>query len=172
MTLSAYLITYLVHDIVSPLTALTSTLDLAQMEDDFWETGGEEMIQKSAQSLKDRIRFFRALWGLEGPFEDTVAPKYLKTLSIPITLVGTAKTQMQLGAVLLGIHLLPSGGTLTLSPTNLKIQGQHFKNVSEIQKLLTTGGELTLQTAPILAFKEKAPKATLTQDKDTLILSF
>jgi len=38
--------------------------------------------------------------------------------------------------------------------------------------LLTTGGELTLQTAPVLAFKEKAPTATLTQDKETLILSF
>ena len=172
MTLSAHLITYLIHDLVSPLTALTSTLDLAQMEDDFWTTGGEEIIQKSAQSLKARIRFFRALWGLEGPFEDAVASNYLKTLSIPVSLVGTAKTQIQLGAILLGIQLLPLGGTLVLTPTGLKIQGQQFKNIFEIQKILKDGGELNLQTAPVLAFKEKAPQATLTQDGKTFILSF
>ena len=172
MTLNAYLITHLIHDLVSPLTALTSTLDLAKIEDNFWATGGEELIQKSAQSLKARVRFFRALWGLEGSIEDTVAPQYLKTLSVPVKLTGTVTTQVQLGAILLGTLLLPLGGTLTLGEKELRIKGTQFKNITEFQKILSDGADITLQTAPVLAFKQQAPNATLTQDGDTLILSF
>lgn len=143
MDLSKCIMTRVSHDLAGTSGALHNTVELIQMDPSFMSEA-TPLLAQSTQVLMARLKFFRALFGLENaPVSTLLATHYLKTLSAPVTLKGTVEDRFFLGAVFVCADALIRGGQLTVTQKSITAAGQiHLDDDS--QKILTgDNGSLT-----------------------------
>ena len=126
----------LCHDLISPVGAVKSGLELiAEFDDD---PGGEAMalIQTSAESASLKLRFFRVAFGLAGTTQADLSLKEGKQLAD--AMVASARTTLvwpgsedaaaqprrgvvkaMLNLILVAADVLPRGGTITAGSSEL-----------------------------------------------------
>jgi histidine phosphotransferase ChpT len=128
--LAALLCSRLCHDLLSPVGALTNGLELLAEERDADMRGRiVELLEQSAKTSADKLKFFRLAFGAAGGFGDEVAVEEARTLIDALVgnngriearwaLAGAAlpkpAVKTLLNLALIGIEALVRGGTLDI----------------------------------------------------------
>ena len=115
------------HDIISPLGAVGNGVELMVLSGQN-ETPEFELVKESIESANLRIKFFRVAFGLAHPGQ-TVSRSDIMMLTKAATTGGRLHVvwpvenglpRTEVKRILLGLlcleHLLPGGGTITVSP--------------------------------------------------------
>lgn len=122
MKLEEILVTKMSHDLAGAVGALDNMADLILMDDSFVKEGGM-LLKKTTFTLISRLKFFRALLGIETKIDFELADNYLKTLSSPIALEGDISKKLHLMFVLLAVSILIDGGSLQISDEGFVCMG-------------------------------------------------
>lgn len=130
MTLSELIMTRVSHDLAGICGALYNTAELLEIDETFGSDAGP-LIKSTTGALTARLKFFRALFGLDGaPLDDDVVNKYLQTLSAPFMLNGRVEKRMQLAGILICVDMMIRGGQIDVMQSgvsgigNVKIHEQ------------------------------------------------
>lgn len=125
------------HDLAGICGALYNTAELLEIDETFATDAGP-LVKSSATALISRLKFFRALFGLDGaPLNNDVAEKYLQTLSAPFELIGEVKTRSQLAAILICADMMIRGGKIEVEEN--KVSGCGHTKISEQLPLALKG---------------------------------
>jgi hypothetical protein len=112
MTLSELIMTRISHDLAGICGALYNTAELLEIDETFVSDAGP-LIKSSTGALTARLKFFRALFGLEGaPIDNDIVDKYLQTLSARFELKGRVNNRMQLAGILICADMMIRGGQI------------------------------------------------------------
>lgn len=165
MTLSEVYVTKMSHDLAGIIGALHNTAELAEMDAAF-TAEGLSLLKNSAGALTARLKFFRALLGLETKIETATAAHYLKTITSCVRLDGAADSRLSLAFVLLAAECLIRGGTITILPGTVKFAGETVV-LDTVKESILTGKNQVLnpQYAAALWIAER-----LKQDNKTLCI--
>lgn len=176
MTLSELIMTRVSHDLAGICGALYNTAELLEIDDTFGTDAGP-LIKTSTGALITRLKFFRALFGLDGaPLNNDIADKYLKTLSAPFELSGQVQTRMQLAGILICGDVMMRGGKIQI--TSDGVTGVGGIKVSEELTSVLKGKIDTVEpkTAPIVWLyqyaREHCASVEVTVSSDRLDIRF
>ena len=112
MTLDELIMTRVSHDLAGICGALYNTAELLEMDDSFGAEAGP-LIKSSTGALTARLKFFRALFGLDGaPLDNDIVHKYLNTLSATFELNGSVDNRMHLAGILICADMMIRGGRI------------------------------------------------------------
>lgn len=144
------------HDLAGGIGALSSTADLMEIDPSF-VAEAPQMLKKNADMLLARLKFYRALFGLETKSIDaSLVHDFLKTFSTTIEFSGKISTRLELSLVALGIQMASAGGnilysnnTLIVNSNQLNIKRNVFdilnKNTPKTSELETLEAEWLMQ---------------------------
>lgn len=139
MTLDELIMTRVSHDLAGICGALYNTAELLEIDGTFAVDAGP-LIKSSAGALAARLKFFRALFGLDGaPLNNEIVNKYLKTLSAPFELNGIVENRMQLAGILICADMMIRGGQIEVDTKG--VRGTGFVKLHE-QLLSVFEGEM------------------------------
>ena len=133
MTLNEILVTKMSHDLAGAAGSLDNMVDLILMDESFIKEGAP-LFKKTTLTLISRLKFFRALLGVETKIDFELADNYLKTLSNTIFLEGDVSKKLHLMFVLLAGEILTDGGSLQVSDEGFVCMGNI--RISEEKKFL------------------------------------
>lgn len=122
MTLNEVLVTKMCHDLAGAAGALDNMADLILMDEEFVKESGP-LIKKTTLTLISRLKFFRALLGLETKIDFDLVDNYLKTLSKPVTLEGDISKRVHLIFSLMAGEILIDGGSVQISDEGFVCMG-------------------------------------------------
>ena len=123
MTLNEVYVTKMSHDLAGIIGTLRNTAELAEIDADFM-TEGLALLKNSAGVLAARLKFFRALLGLDTKIETPIATAYLETITATFHLNGAIENRLSLAFVLLATECLLRGGTITFLPNAVTFSGE------------------------------------------------
>ena len=121
--LNEIFVTKMCHDLAGTIGTLSNTTELLEMDDSFVETG-IGLLKQSTGVLVARLKFFRALLGLETEISADVARGYLETLPMTISLEGIVNSREHLVYVLLASEILIRGGILQITEQGFVCTGK------------------------------------------------
>lgn len=142
MTLNEVYVTKMSHDLAGVIGTLGNTVELAEIDADFVQDG-IALLKESASVLSARLKFFRALLGLEQSIDEGMAERYLKTLAPPFQIESFDATRLSLAFVLLASECLLKGGRIFLTRDECRIAGESVL-LDETKELILTGKEQIL----------------------------
>ena len=175
MTLNEILVTKMSHDLAGFVGALDNMADLILMDESFVKEGGK-VIKETTVKLIARLKFFRALLGLETKIDFELASSYLKTLSNHIHLEGDVNKKIHLIFTLLASEILIDGGSLQVSDEGFVCMGKIF--ISDEKKFLLLARETNLSVENVFLIYlnhwmiENKLKADIYQADDVFSLRF
>lgn len=176
MTLAELIMTRVSHDLAGICGALYNTAELLEIDPTFaGESGG--VIKNSTKALTDRLKFFRALFGLDGAmFDNQIVLAYLKTLSADFSLTGMISNRAQLAGIMICTDTMIRGGQIQVSEN--KIIGNGFIRADEQlgQALIGTLENIGPKMAPAAWLSNWAKchgsSIHLNVQEDQIVLSF
>ncbi len=142
MTLNEVYVTKMSHDLAGIIGTLRNTAELAEMDADFM-TEGLALLKNSAGVLAARLKFFRALLGLDTKIETPIATAYLETITATFHMNGSVENRISLAFVLLATECLLRGGTITLLPETVTFSGESIV-LDSIRENILLGHEQVL----------------------------
>lgn len=175
MTLNEILVTKMCHDIAGSVGALDNMVDLILMDESFVKEGAP-LLKKTTFTLISRLKFFRALLGLETKINLDLANNYLKTLLNPITIEGDVSKKLHLIFSLMAGEILIDGGSVQVSDEGFVCMG-HI-NISDEKKfiLLNRSTELNIDQVLYVWLSnwmiENKLKADIYHENDVFSLRF
>ena len=125
--LSAYIASRICHDLVSPVSSITSALDLIHSPSDAeMREQAQALLETGAQSASVRLQFLRYAFGSAGLSDGTADMHEAKTITetfvathkpsvtwdIEAEHLSFAHVRLMMNLVLIGIDCLPRGGVL------------------------------------------------------------
>ena len=122
MTLNEVYVTKMCHDLAGTIGTLGNTVELFEIDPSFVKEG-TSLLKNSARVLSARLKFFRALLGLDTEITTKIGDEYLKTTAPLFTINGVVSTRLQLAFLLLASEILIRGGVITLLPDGMKCSG-------------------------------------------------
>ncbi len=181
--LASLLCSRLCHDLLSPVGALTNGLELlAEEKDPEMRARCFELLEQSAKTSADKLKFFRLAFGAAGGFGETVAVEEPRALvdalvgnngriavnwALGAPMLPKAAVKTLLNLALIGIDALVRGGTLDIGAelregaSEIVIRASGPKVVFDpvIGRALDgslAGDELTSRTAPAFMLHQLA----------------
>lgn len=142
MTINEVFVTKMSHDLAGVIGTLGNTAELAEIDASFVEEG-IALLKESAAVLNARLKFFRALLGLNQPIEADMAERYLKTHTPSFQLNGFIPERLSLAWILLATECLLRGGVITISPNACRLSGETVL-LDEVKEKILTGAEQIL----------------------------
>lgn len=136
MTLNEVYVTKMSHDLAGVIGTLGNTAELAEIDADFIQEG-IALLKESASVLSARLKFFRALLGLDQTIDQEVAVRYLKTVTAPFELQGFIPDRLSLAFVLLASECLIRGGAITISQNECRFTGETIMLDETKERILT-----------------------------------
>ncbi len=170
MTLNEIFVTKMCHDLAGSIGTLNNTTELLEMDSSFVKEGAS-LLRQTTGVLVARLKFFRALLGLETEIYPEIAQGYLNTLPMSVLIEGSICSRLHLVLTLLGSEILIRGGTLQVDNDGLICNGKSFL-LDEEKKAVLLGEktEFKPQYASVLWLrvwmKEHNLKALLFQNED------
>ena len=176
MNLSEIFVTKMCHDLAGNIGVLDNTTELLRMDSSFIDEG-VSLLKQSTATLVARLRFYRALLGVETAINADLAIKYLDTLPMPITLTGQIKAREHLVFVLFATEVLIRGGIVDINENGFVCTGKGFFLDAVKKKILTEG---CLEEKPQYAvtlwlfdwMTKNDLKAEIFQNEETLSIRF
>ncbi len=176
MNLNELFVTKMCHDLAGNIGVLDNTTELLKLDSSFADEG-VALLKQSTTALVARLRFYRALLGVEAVINVEVALKYLDTLPMSITLLGQVKKKEHLVFVLFASEVLVRGGTIDINENGFVCTGKGLFLDSVKKKILT---EDFLEEKPQYAvslwlydwMKKNDLKAEIFQNEEALSLRF
>ncbi len=138
MSLNEVYVTRMSHDLAGTIGTLGNTVELFEIDSSFVKEG-TSLLKESGRILASRLKFFRALLGLETEITNVIGDNYLKTMVPLFTINGTVSTRLHLAFLLLASEILVRGGIVTLLPDGMKCSGDKILCDSEKQDILKDG---------------------------------
>lgn len=138
MTLNELFVTKMCHDLAGSIGTLNNTTELLDMDASFVKES-TALLKQSTAVLVARLKFFRALLGLETPIDIEIAQDYLKTLSMPIIIEGKVETRLHLILALLASEILIRGGRVLIEERGMTCTGKGLLLNTEKRKMLQDG---------------------------------
>lgn len=139
MNLNELFVTKMCHDLAGSAGALDNMADLILMDDGFAQDGAA-LLKETTLTLIARLKFYRALLGLETQIDPELADNYLKTLSSKILLEGVVSKKVHLIFVLLASEILINGGAVQISDEGFVCMGDI--NISDEKKNILLNREI------------------------------
>ena len=136
MSLYEVYTTKMCHDLAGVIGTLGNTIECMEIDDTFL-TDGIGLLKNSGKVLTVRLKFFRALLGLDTSINTELAEQYLQTYSSPFTIQGEVCNRLALAFVLLGAECLIRGGTITITDERFCFEGKQIIWDESKQKILT-----------------------------------
>lgn len=119
MTLNELIMTRVSHDLAGICGALYNTAELLEIDETFGAEAGP-LIKSSTGALTARLKFFRALFGLDGaPLDNDIVNNYLHTLSASFDLKGKVCNRMQLAGILICADMMIRGGQIDVKENSV-----------------------------------------------------
>ena len=149
MTLDELIMTRVSHDLAGICGALYNTAELLEIDETFGSDAGP-LIKSSTAALTARLKFFRALFGLDGaPLDNEIADKYLQTLSASFELKGNVSNRMQLAGILICADMMIRGGRIEVTQTGVSGIG-NIKKSDQLSRVLSGNfEEIEPKLAPV-----------------------
>ncbi len=141
MSLYEVYVTRMSHDLAGTIGTLGNTVELFEIDSSFVKEG-TSLLKESSRILATRLKFFRALLGLETEITNTIGENYLKTMVPLFTINGTVSSRLHLAFLLLASEILVRGGIITLSPDSMKCSGD--KILCDSDKIDILSGKQTI----------------------------
>ena len=141
MTLNELIMTRVSHDLAGICGALYNTAELLEIDETFGTEAGP-LIKSSTGALIARLKFFRALFGLDGaPLDNDIVNNYLHTLSASFDLKGKVYNRMQLAGILICADMMIRGGQIDIKENSVSGVGsvKVHDRLSDILKGKTDG---------------------------------
>ncbi len=148
MSLYEVYVTRMSHDLAGTIGTLGNTVELFEIDSSFVKEG-TSLLKESSRILAARLKFFRALLGLETEITNTIGENYLKTMVPLFTINGTVSTRLHLAFLLLASEILIRGGIITLSSDGMKCTGD--KILCDSDKLDILSGKQTIMKPQYMA---------------------
>lgn len=175
MKLREYLMTFFVHELASPLTALANTLVLCQEDNSFFEEG-KGILKESSNTLLIRLKFFRALWGIDNHFASTIGDEFLKTYRHDFEVKGEVLSKIHLGCILLALRILPFAGSIEFFEKRVVFKGKEIRNYERLNTIFNESTlDITQDIAVLISLKQQLEKENkrikvTSLEKNTLII--
>lgn len=135
MTLNEVYVTKMCHDLAGTIGTLGNTVELFEIDSSFVKEG-TSLLKNSTRVLSARLKFFRALLGLDTEITTQIGDNYLKTMAPLFTLNGVVSTRLHLALLLLASEILIRGGVITLMPDGMKCSGDKILFDTDKQDIL------------------------------------
>ncbi|MBR3913630.1 MAG: hypothetical protein IKJ28_05300, partial [Alphaproteobacteria bacterium] len=117
------------------------------------------LIKSSTGALTARLKFFRALFGLDGaPLDSDIVNNYLHTLSASFDLKGKVCNRMQLAGILICADMMIRGGQIDVKENSVSGVGsiKVHDQLSDVLKGKTDGIDPKLApVAWLFAYRQK-----------------
>ena len=158
MTLNELIMTRVSHDLAGICGALYNTAELLEIDETFGAEAGP-LIKSSTGALTARLKFFRALFGLDGaPLDSDIVNNYLHTLSASFDLKGNVCNRMQLAGILICADMMIRGGQIDVKENSVSGVGsvKVHDRLSDVLKGKTDGIDPKLApVAWLFAYRQK-----------------
>ena len=158
MTLNELIMTRVSHDLAGICGALYNTAELLEIDETFGAEAGP-LIKSSTGALTARLKFFRALFGLDGaPLDNDIVNNYLHTLSASFDLKGNVCNRMQLAGILICADMMIRGGQIDVRENSVSGVGsiKVHDRLSDVLKGKTDGIDPKLApVAWLFAYRQK-----------------
>ena len=158
MTLNELIMTRVSHDLAGICGALYNTAELLEIDETFGAEAGP-LIKSSTGALTARLKFFRALFGLDGaPLDNDIVNNYLHTLSASFDLKGKVYNRMQLAGILICADMMIRGGQIDIKENSVSGVGsvKVHDRLSDVLKGKTDGIDPKLApVAWLSAYRQK-----------------
>lgn len=119
MNFSECLTVKLSHDLAGGIGALSSTVDLMNLDPSFVNEA-PQMLKQNTDMLMARLKYYRALFGSETKsIYSGLVLDYLKTLGPKISFSGEINTRLELSLVACGLQFVMAGGDILYSNNTL-----------------------------------------------------
>ena len=106
-----------------------------------------------------RLKFFRALWGIDNDFSSSIGQDFLNTYSFPFEVKGKVDSKIHLGCILIALRILPFGGSIDLSDTRVSFMGNEIRESENFKIILKEDvGNITQENAVFLSFLQQLKK--------------
>jgi len=139
MTLTEAIVVKISHDLAGGIGAFSNTIDLMKMDAGFQQEG-LGLLEDTGKMLNARLKFFRALFGLENKtISMGLVKDYVATLASPIQLQGKIASRLQLAMVALGIELLGLGGSIAVEANAVVLEGKEIQSKPAVVQVLMGG---------------------------------
>ena len=143
MNFSECLIVKLSHDLAGGVGALSSTVDLMNLDPSFVNEA-PQMLKQNTDMLMARLKYYRALFGSETKsIHNGLVLDYLKTLGPKISFSGEINTRLELSLIACGIQLAMAGGEILHSNNTLIISSNNLILKDNIINILSNKQSLT-----------------------------
>lgn len=136
MSLQEVYTTKMCHDLAGVIGTLGNTIECMEIDDTFI-TDGIGLLKNSGKILTARLKFFRALLGLDTPINAELAEQYLQTYTPSFIIQGAVCNRLALAFVLLGAECLIRGGVITIMDDVFCFEGNQIVWDENKQKILT-----------------------------------
>lgn len=121
MNFSECLTVKLSHDLAGGIGALSSTVDLMNLDPSF-VSEAPQMLKQNTDMLMARLKYYRALFGTQTKSIDKgLILDYLKTLGPKISFSGEINTRLELSLVACGLQFVMAGGEILYSDNTLTV---------------------------------------------------
>ena len=164
MTLDELIMTRVSHDLAGIIGALHNTAELLELDPNFAAESGT-IIKTSTSTLMARLKFFRAIFGLDGaPLNTQIVQDYLKTLSAEFVLTGTITSRIQAVAVLICADTMFRGGHIDISSHTVSGTGQIKSDASLIRALSGDLDNIPPKLAPAVWLAKQPQSSPVSAD--------
>lgn len=136
MSLYEVYTTKMCHDLAGVIGTLGNTIECMEIDDTFL-TEGIGLLKNSGKVLTARLKFFRALLGLNTSITPELAEQYLQTYTPSFIIQGMVCNRLALAFILLGAECLIRGGTITITEDQFCFEGTQIIWDESKQKILT-----------------------------------
>jgi len=134
------LYTRISHDLSGSIGAIYNGTEML-MEDLSLSPDMSLVLQNSAQTLMNRLVFFRQTFGMPVSTADDTTAKYLKTLSVPVALSGCCVNALQRSLCIILGDMLPKGGKIEVTENSLIASGAVLKEIKGLKDILEKGAK-------------------------------
>lgn len=141
MTLNEVYVTKMSHDLAGTIGTLGNTIELFEMDASFVKEG-TLLLKESTRVLTARLKFFRALLGLDTEITDQIGVNYLNTMSPVFRVNGSATQRLHLAFLLLASEVLIRGGVITLLSDGMKCSGDKIMLDAEKKEILQSDKQI------------------------------
>ena len=136
--LTNLLYTRISHDLSGSIGAIYNGTEML-VEDLSLSSDMFLVLQSSAQTLMNRLVFFRQTFGMPVTTADDTTAKYLKTLSVPVALSGCCVNALQRSLCMVLGDMLPKGGKIEVTENALTASGVVLKEIEGLKGILEKG---------------------------------
>ncbi len=122
MKLDEIYVTKMSHDLAGTIGTLGNTVELFEIDASFVKEG-TALLKETTRVLTARLKFFRALLGLETEINTEIGTNYLKTMTPLFSINGVICQRLHLAFLMLASEILLRGGIITVLSDGIRCQG-------------------------------------------------